>query len=74
MSKIGFAGGVIAGLSASDIHAAILSQRQAARKYPPNYYGTTFAIFWVLRNYVTYKTITYKILLSEDARQMLNMG
>ena len=50
ISKIGLAGGVIADLSASDIHAATLPQRQAARKHHTNYYGTTLAIYGGLRN------------------------
>ena len=48
ISEIGLAGGVITGLSASDIHATTLPQRQSARKHTDKYYGTTLVIFGAL--------------------------
>ena len=61
-------------LSASYIHAATLLQRNAESKYLSNYYGATLAISGVLGDYNIYKTVTYKILLRKDAKQILNMG
>jgi hypothetical protein len=73
ISKIGFAGGVITGLSASDIDAATPPQRQAARKCSHNYYGTIFAFSGYYEINI-YKTIAYEFILRIDARQMFNMG